>query len=54
MLWHNPPDAPAPSHDLNAWRYYHYWRDEAGGWHRQELPFFGRKPRLVVGANDDA
>lgn len=54
VLWHNPPDAPAPNHDLGAWRYYHYWRDEAGGWHRQELPFFGRKPRLVVGGNDDA
>lgn len=54
ILWHNPPDAPGPNHDLNAWRYYHYWRDRASQWHRQGLPFFGRKPRLVVDEAGDA
>jgi len=54
MLWHNPPDAPGPNHDLNAWRYFHYWRDETGKWHRQALPLFGRKPRLVVNEAGDA
>lgn len=32
----------------------HYWRDETGKWHRQALPFFGRKPRLVVNEAGDA
>ncbi len=54
MLWHNPLDAPGPNHDLNAWRYFHYWRDPAGQWHRQAMPFFGRKPRLVVDEAGDA
>jgi hypothetical protein len=54
ILWHNPPDAPGPNHDLNAWRYYHYWRDASGSWQRQRLPFFGRKPRLVVNRSGDA
>jgi hypothetical protein len=54
VLWHNPPDAPGPNHDLNAWRYYHYWRDESGRWHQQALPFFGRKPRLVVDESGDS
>ncbi|MBM4095094.1 MAG: hypothetical protein FJ276_37665 [Planctomycetes bacterium] len=54
VLWHNPPEAPGPNHDLNAWRYTHYWRDEAGEWRRQALPFFGRKPRLVVNGAGDA
>ena len=54
ILWHNPPDAPGPNPDLNAWRYYHYRRDEAGKWHRRQLPFFGRKPRLVVDESGDA
>ena len=54
ILWHNPLDAPGPNHDLNAWRYYHYWRDESGRWNGQALPFFGRKPRLVVDESGDA
>lgn len=54
VLWHNPPDAPGPNHDLNAWRYFHYWRDGARPWQRQALPFFGRKPRLVVNEAGDA
>jgi len=54
MLWHNPPNAPGPNHDLNAWRYFHYGRDEIGRWHRQTLPFFGRKPWLVVNEAGDA
>lgn len=55
MQWHTPSEAPAASpNDANKWRYYHYWRDEAGQWHRQELPFFGRKPRLVVNEAGDA
>ncbi|MCH5376526.1 MAG: BNR repeat-containing protein [Planctomycetes bacterium] len=54
VVWRNPPDAPKPNHDLNAWRFYHHWRDESGQWHGQALPFFGRKPRLVVDASGDA
>ncbi len=54
VLWHNPPDATGPNHDLNAWRFYHYRREENGAWHREALPFFGRKPRLVVDNGGDA
>jgi len=51
VLWQNPPDAPAAApKDMNAWRYYHYWRDERGDWHQQRLPFFGRKPSIVADA----
>jgi len=32
----------------------HYWHDETGKWQRQALPFFGRKPRLVVNEAGDA
>lgn len=48
VLWQNPPDAPAAAKDLNGWRYFHYWRDEAGRWHERQLPFFGRKPSIVA------
>ncbi|MHB8900784.1 MAG: BNR repeat-containing protein, partial [Thermoguttaceae bacterium] len=51
VLWHNPLNAPGPNHDLNAWRFYHYRREPNGQWLSEALPFFGRKPRLVV---DDA
>ncbi|MEI7732099.1 MAG: BNR repeat-containing protein [Verrucomicrobiota bacterium] len=51
IRWQNPPDAAQPSKDLNAWRYCHYWHDSAGKWHRQLLPFYGRKPQVVVGKN---
>lgn len=48
MSWHRPPEEAEPSVDLNTWRYYHYWRDEAGTWHEQQLPFVGRKPQIVL------
>ena len=48
ILWQNPPDAPAASKNMNAWRYFHYWRDDRGGWHRRLLPFVGRKPSIVA------
>lgn len=46
--WQQPQDAAEASADLNTWRYYHYWRDPAGHWHENRLPFFGRKPQLVL------
>ncbi|MBM3861293.1 MAG: hypothetical protein FJ395_16825 [Verrucomicrobia bacterium] len=48
VLWQNLPDAPAPEKDMNAWRYFHYWRDDQGRWHSRQLPFFGRKPSIVA------
>ena len=57
VTWHVPPDGPqAKSWDdaRRRRRYYHYWRDESGGWNRQPLPFFGRKPRLVVNESGGA
>jgi hypothetical protein len=48
-LWQNPPEAPAATKDLNAWRYFHYWRDNGrGSWHQRQLPFFGRKSSIVA------
>ncbi len=49
--WQQQQDAPTASTDLNTWRYYHYWRDPDGVWHDNPLPFYGRKPQIVV---DDA
>lgn len=53
VMWQNPPGAPAGSKDMNTWRYTHYWRDEKGQWHEQQLPFFGRKPFLLADAEDN-
>ena len=53
ILWHHPPDADVLSRDQNTWRYFHYWRDMDGQWHRQQLPCFGRKPSLLAGQNDN-
>lgn len=53
VLWQNPFDAPAATKDMNAWRYYHYWRDEGGAWRQQQLPFFGRKPSIVADRSDN-
>ncbi len=46
--WQNPPDAPAGSNDKNEWRYFHYWGVPGGKWAETQLPFFGRKPQVVV------
>jgi hypothetical protein len=54
IVWQNPPDAAGADPDLNAWRYYHYWRDATGRWQRQAIGLFGRKPRLVVSPEGDA
>lgn len=54
IVWQNPPDAAAADPDLNAWRYYHYWRETDGPWRRQATGLFGRKPRLVVSSEGDA
>jgi beta-fructofuranosidase len=39
---------------MNTWRYYHYWRDTGGNWHENRLPFYGRKPQIVVDRADNA
>ena len=52
--WQNAPDAPKKSLDMNTWRYFHYWRDAAGKWREQRLPFFGRKPQIVLDAECNA
>lgn len=54
ISWQQPLDEKEPSVDLNTWRYYHYWRDESGKWHEQQLPFVGRKPQIVLDANGNA
>ncbi|MCX7048153.1 MAG: BNR repeat-containing protein [Candidatus Sumerlaeota bacterium] len=46
--WQNPPEALAKSLNMNTWRYYHFWRDTDGKWHENLLPFFGRKPQIVL------
>jgi hypothetical protein len=49
--WQHQQDAKKASSDMNTWRYNHYWRDTDGTWHENRLPFFGRKPQIVL---DDA
>ncbi|MGW2515131.1 BNR repeat-containing protein [Streptomyces scopuliridis] len=48
VMWQQPPTAPARSVDMSTWRYIHYWRDEHGEWHQQQLPCFGRKPTVLA------
>lgn len=51
ISWRNPDDAASATTDLNQWRYFHYWRDTDGTWRERLLPYFGRKPQVVL---DDA
>jgi hypothetical protein len=38
-----------------ARRYYHYWRDAQGIWHRNELPdYVGSRPKIFIRSNGDA
>jgi len=46
--WQHQQDAGSASKDMNTWRYYHYWRDVSGKWHDNRLPFYGRKPQIVL------
>ncbi len=50
IMWRTPDSAPSGTTDKNAWRYHHYWRDTDGVWHERELPFWGRKPQLLLDA----
>ncbi|MFN7141239.1 MAG: BNR repeat-containing protein, partial [Limisphaerales bacterium] len=34
--------------------YFHYWRDEKGKWHRNEMNFTGSRPQLWFDKNDNA
>jgi hypothetical protein len=52
--WQQQQDAPISSMDMNTWRYYHYWRDTDGPWRENPLPFFGRKPQIVLDAGHNA
>jgi hypothetical protein len=51
IAWRNPDNAHSATTDLNQWRYFHYWRGTDGTWRERLLPFFGRKPQVVL---DDA
>lgn len=46
--WQHPQDAPEASDDMNTWRYYHYWRAADDQWRENRLPFWGRKPQIVL------
>jgi hypothetical protein len=48
ISWRLPDDAPSSTTDLNQWRYFHYWRDTDGAWRERLLPFYGRKPQVVL------
>jgi hypothetical protein len=52
--WQHQQDAASDSKDLNPWRYYHYWADAGGTWHENRLPFYGRKPQIVLDQNGAA
>jgi len=39
LVWHlREPDATEDNRDASKSRYYHYWRDDDGVWHKHELP----------------
>lgn len=48
ISWQLPNEAKEGTKDPNAWKYFHYWRDEKGTWHENRLPFVGRKPQIVL------
>jgi hypothetical protein len=52
--WQHQQDAETGSLDMNPWRYYHYWRDAEGAWHENRLPFYGRKPQIVLDGDGNA
>ncbi len=35
-------------------RFFHYWRDTKGAWHRNEMPFIGGRPQLWFDEKDNA
>ena len=40
---------------VGARRYFHYWRDLQGVWHRNQLPgYVGSRPKIFIRANGDA
>ncbi|HSI08408.1 MAG TPA: BNR repeat-containing protein [Rariglobus sp.] len=49
VSWQNPPEASAATQDTNQWRYYHYYGQPGQKWTQTRLPFYGRKPQVVVG-----
>lgn len=57
VTFHLPDDA-AQQPDWNATRkltrYFHYWRDEKGEWHRNEMNFIGSRPALWFDKNENA
>jgi hypothetical protein len=49
IAWRLPDDgSPSNPVNLNDWRYFHYWRDLDGTWTETQLPFYGRKPQVVL------
>lgn len=62
VMWHCTDETIAQAgHGWSRWghalarRYYHYWQDFSGNWHRNELPHpAGSRPRMVIDENGDA
>lgn len=57
VTFHLPDDAPQQpdwSSTRKKTRYFHYWRDKKGEWHRNDLGFNGGRPQLAFDAGDNA
>lgn len=60
VMWHCT-DETYEGYSYSRWgpegarRYFHYWRDSEGLWHRNELPgYVGSRPKLFIHSNGDA
>lgn len=60
VMFHCTPETYA-GYSYSTWgpqgarRYFHYWRDSQGVWHRSELPgYVGSRPKLFIRSNGDA
>lgn len=57
ITWHLPDNVePAATWEAtrSLSRYFHYWRDDAGAWHRTGMSFIGNRGQMCFDANDDA
>ena len=60
VMWHCT-DETYQGYSYSRWgpegarRYFHYWRDSQGLWHRNQLPgYVGSRPKLFIRSNGDA
>ena len=55
--FHLPDDVPQQANwaaTRSKAHYFHYWRDDKGEWHRNEMDFIGSRPQLWFDKKDNA